>query len=146
MSDTDAQCRTPDDPARTALSIKAVTVLKMIGRGHTYEQILQMHPALTYQDIFDAAAEALRAADVLPRRTLRQIRQRHARAYEKWTDAEESRMLQLIRQGYTIARIAGVLQRQRSAIRGRIARLGWVELLAPIEKARLLRAMPSDSA
>jgi DNA-binding NarL/FixJ family response regulator len=133
MSEFPGHHRTANAPAHAALSATAVTVLEMISRGHAYEQILQTHPALTYNDIFDAAGEALRALGGPPQQTLKRIRQRHRRAYEKWTSQEENRLRELIGQGSTVARIAGALQRQRSAIRSRIVHLGWVELLSPAE-------------
>ncbi|MBN1139286.1 MAG: hypothetical protein JXM73_22105 [Anaerolineae bacterium] len=42
-----------------SLSPRSVTVLKLIARGHTYDQILALHPELTYPDIFEAARKAL---------------------------------------------------------------------------------------
>jgi hypothetical protein len=44
----------PDPP-----SSKSRTVLALIAEGRTYEQILSLHPELTYYDIFAAAKEAL---------------------------------------------------------------------------------------
>ncbi|MBN1139680.1 MAG: hypothetical protein JXM73_24115 [Anaerolineae bacterium] len=41
------------------LSARSVTILKLIAQGHTYDQILALHPELTYPDIFEAAREAL---------------------------------------------------------------------------------------
>jgi hypothetical protein len=38
---------------------KSRTVLALIAEGRTYEQILSLHPELTYYDIFAAAKEAL---------------------------------------------------------------------------------------
>ncbi|MFL7812020.1 MAG: hypothetical protein AB8I80_25505 [Anaerolineae bacterium] len=38
---------------------KSRTVLVLIAEGRTYEQILALHPELTYYDIFAAAKEAL---------------------------------------------------------------------------------------
>ncbi len=48
-----------EQPARGRLSPKSRTVLARIAEGRTYEQILSLHPELTYRDIFAAAQEAL---------------------------------------------------------------------------------------
>jgi uncharacterized protein (DUF433 family) len=47
------------------LSAQSVTVLKLIAKGRSYEQILVLQPDLTYRDIFDAAREALEVTEVL---------------------------------------------------------------------------------
>jgi hypothetical protein len=44
------------------LSPQSALVLRRIAEGRTYEQILKLHPELTYPDIFAAAHEALEAA------------------------------------------------------------------------------------
>ncbi len=41
---------------RSQLSADALLVLRLISDGHTYEQILQAHPGLTYLDIFKCVA------------------------------------------------------------------------------------------
>jgi hypothetical protein len=43
------------------LSARSIRVLNLIAGGHTYEQILTLHPELTHEDIYDAAREALEA-------------------------------------------------------------------------------------
>jgi len=50
--------RGPPEQGRR-LSQKSRTVLALIAAGRTYEQILSLHPELTYHDIFAAAREAL---------------------------------------------------------------------------------------
>ncbi|WP_345751823.1 hypothetical protein [Microbacterium rhizophilus] len=51
------------------------------------------------------------------------IRRHHPRAYERWDDAEDERLLQLDDEGRTAYEIAGVLGRQESAIRSRLLTL-----------------------
>jgi hypothetical protein len=46
-------------PEQEAPSPKSRVVLSLIAEGRTYEQILSLHPELTYYDIFAAAREAL---------------------------------------------------------------------------------------
>jgi hypothetical protein len=45
---------------RTQLRSRSREVLRLIARGHSYEQILAAIPGLTYRDIFRAAHEALK--------------------------------------------------------------------------------------
>src|SRR5436309_1656484 len=130
-------------PSQHYLTEDAVDVLEMISAGSTYEQILAALPHLTYLDIFDAAAQALAMASTMTPQpvTLAQRRERHARAYEKWTDAEDDSLRELVRSGTTVARIAGHLQRNRGAIRSRIIKMGIVNQLDPKEQDRLRRSM-----
>jgi hypothetical protein len=55
---------------------------------------------------------------------LDEIRGQYPRAYESWTAAEEEQLKQLIQAGMTPEYIAQTLQRQASAIRSRMVRLG----------------------
>jgi hypothetical protein len=98
---------------RRKLGSKSVTVLDLTARGRSYEQILTLHPDLTYLDIFGAAREALgldEQTSTTYEQRLAQIREAYPRAYEKWTDRED------------VDDIAAQLQRQPSAIRSRIAK------------------------
>jgi DNA-binding CsgD family transcriptional regulator len=110
----------------TKLSAQSVTVLTMIAKGHTYQQILDQHPELTYPDIFHAAQEALEATETIPsnyQQRLAHIRQTYPRAYEQWTTEEESTLAQLVREGLSQDEIAKRLQRQPTAIRSRMEKL-----------------------
>lgn len=133
-----------DSRQSRSVSERTCDVLQAIAEGCSYEQILQRHPSLTYVDIFRAASEAL---DVLqgverPAYSVADIRQRHPRAYEKWTPEEEIQLRQLISQGETVARIARRLERDRGAIRARIVRLGLLDQLSEKEQGRLTRLEP----
>jgi len=123
------------------LSAKTMAIMELIAEGYSYDQILRAYPDMTYQDIFAAAEEVLRVGQgaTPPADRLAQVRQRHPRAYEKWTPDEEVRLRELLQAGHTVAQIAGTLGRQRGAIRSRIIRLGWVPMLSPKEQARLAR-------
>jgi hypothetical protein len=108
------------------LSTTSTAVLKLIAEGHTYEQILSSHPALTDFHIFEAAREALDVAGGVERdyeRRLAEIRRVSPRAYEPWTEEEDARLVALVQAGENIDRIAKRLQRQPSAINSRIVRL-----------------------
>ncbi|MBI4498782.1 MAG: Myb-like DNA-binding domain-containing protein [Chloroflexi bacterium] len=111
---------------REKLSTKSVSVLELIAQGRSYKQILAILPTLTYLDIFNAAREALAAAATTGSaydERLAEIRKTHSRAYEKWTNEEESQLIQCVQQGKSVGEIASHLQRQPSAIRSRMVKL-----------------------
>lgn len=56
---------------------------------------------------------------------LSDIRRTHSRAYEKWTDEEEARLIEFCGAGKTRREIAQELQRQPSAISSRLRKLGF---------------------
>lgn len=125
---------------------ESILILRLIASGRTYGQILALHPNLTYPDIFRAAQDALDLASRSPCDPLKRppsyvqaARERHPRAYEPWTDAEDAQLANYAAAGLTVARIAGQLQRKRSAIRSRIIKRDLVHLLSPGEQARLHR-------
>jgi hypothetical protein len=129
------------------ISASSIAVLEMIAAGSSYGQILSAHPSLTYLDIFHAAQECLDAlvmSNQKPTQVQDVTRTRYPRAYEKRSEAEEQRLHEFVRSGLTVARIASRLQRQRSAIRSRIVRLGLVDELSPKERRRLLRISRLD--
>jgi hypothetical protein len=132
---------------RPQLSAKAIAVLEMIAAGSSYEQILAAYPDLTYLDIFHAASEALDVMSpprAIPSGPFADIRKTSPRAYEKWTANEERQLRGFIDSGLNVAQIANRLQRQRSAIRSRIARLDLVGRLSPREQAELHRISKLD--
>jgi hypothetical protein len=51
------------------------------------------------------------------------IKQYHGRAYEKWTQAEDTDLLSLYAAGTPLSQLATHFQRQPSAIRSRLAKL-----------------------
>jgi len=111
----------------TGLTKKSRVILEAIADGHTYEQILANFPAWTYQDIFQAAAEALDALKAGVGKSyderMEEIRQAHPRAYEKWDAEEDVRLGQLFSSGTPVKEIARILQRQPGAIHSRLAKL-----------------------
>ena len=137
--------------SQSKLSTTSVAVLEMVASGRTYDQILAAYPDFTYVDIFRAAEEALELfsgeTDPSSRAyTLAEKRERHPRAYEKWTDIEDAELRKLVRSGETVARIAGQLQRNRSAIRSRIMKLNLIADLTEEEKERFYRIVGSENA
>ena len=116
--------------ATTGLTKKSRVILAAIADGHTYEQILANYPAWTDQDIFQAAAEALTLSLVGVGPTynerLETIRRDNPRAYEKWTDEEDTQLRQLSQSQMSPNEIARLLQRQPGAIRSRLVKLNIV--------------------
>lgn len=125
---------------KTQLRSRSREILRMIGRGHSYEQILAAMPGLTYRNIFRAAHEALKllgpddeAAEVsgtirVQDERLRRIRAEHPRAYEPWTKDEDLRLGSMFATRKTVDEIAAILQRQPGAISSRLAKLGLVPM------------------
>ncbi len=63
----------------------------------------------------------------------REVRLIHARAFERWTDEEDERVVTLDGEGKSFDEIASILQRQPNAVRMRMEKLG---LLEPAEAAQ----------
>jgi hypothetical protein len=55
------------------------------------------------------------------------VRQRHANAYEKWTDAEQDRLIALHGEGAKVRDIAAALGRNSGGIKSRLKKLGLVQ-------------------
>ncbi|MGP1346157.1 MAG: DUF433 domain-containing protein [Phycisphaerales bacterium] len=127
------------------LSAPTVAVLEMIAAGHSYEQIIQAYPALTYRDIFAAAEEALALGEGGNAARIARIREQHPRAYEKWTPEEEQQLRGLIAAGHAVPAIAHRLQRQTGAIHSRLVRLGLNEKM-PTIPAEGMTNLPDQAA
>ncbi|MBP8056861.1 MAG: DUF433 domain-containing protein [Chloroflexi bacterium] len=120
------------------LSAQARAILQLIADGHSYSQILDHYPDLTYPDIFAAAQEALDLAldtpttpEQTPQTKMERIKAQFPRAYSPWT-LEEDESLQtafhaLRQQAYTIPQISKTLsqqfERQPSAIESRLRKV-----------------------
>jgi hypothetical protein len=113
------------------LSSKAVAVLLMVAEGHTYEQVLAAYPALSYLDIFQAAQEALALLGEGPPlghvKRMVEIKKANPRAYEKWTEEEDEKLIQEVKGGIPTKVIAQAHERQPSAIRSRMVKLNLVD-------------------
>lgn len=107
-----------------------LSILDMIGRGHSYEQILQATPAISYLDIFAAArlaAKLIRGPQNEYAERLARIRRQYPRAYEKWSAEEDQALGRLVSEKHDRQEIAELLQRQASAIRSRMVKLGIIQ-------------------
>jgi len=127
--------------SRSTLSAPTIAILEMIAAGRSFDQLLEAHPRFSHWDIRLAAEEALTLSGAKPRRARRE---RYARSDQKWTEGDDALLRHLLRSGTTVARIAGQLQRNRDAIRGRIMKLGLASQLTPDEAERLRRVIGPD--
>ncbi len=111
------------------LSPKSREILEMIAMGHSYAQIVDGCCHTLYPDIFLAAAEALQVCGAYLSESdyeqrMVQIKAEHPRAYEKWTEADDAELKHLFHAGVSMKDLATHFQRQRSAIRSRVQKLG----------------------
>ena len=105
-------------------------MLRLISQGRTYEQILSLHPEMTYLDIFSAAREALEAT--APTGGTRaeegyEVRETRPRPSEPWSAAEDAELAQLLAGGENVEEVAARLRRRPDAVRARMIRLNLIE-------------------
>ena len=113
---------------RRGLSARATAVLRLISQGRTYEQILSLHPEMTYLDIFSAAQEALEAtAPTGGTRAKEGYEVREPRPSEPWSVAEDAELAQLLAGGENVEEVAARLRRRPDAVRARMIRLNLIE-------------------
>ena len=107
------------------LSEKSVRVLRLIAQGHSYSQIVDGHFEISYRDIFDAAEEALCLSETPSEYEERMaaIKRKYPRAYERWTQDEDTRLVAMYGEGTPLDELAARFQRQPSAIRSRLEKL-----------------------
>jgi DNA-binding CsgD family transcriptional regulator len=125
-------------------NVKITDILEMISRGQSYYQILLSDSRLTLSDIMVTAKLAKEFIDnfVTPVHTilvkgnieviasggkienLTQVRRDYPHAYMPWTEEEEKQLVELFREGKSLAQIARIHKRKRGAIRTRLKKLG----------------------
>ena len=98
------------------------------------------HRVMVFQEHMEAFHEAyLKAAerfDLKPKAyRVDKIREEHAHAYKKWTREEDKQLADKYNQGIEIKELANMFQRQPSAIRSRLSKLGLIPLHSEKEKA-----------
>lgn len=111
------------------LTEKSRDILIQIGRGKSYAQIVDGTAGLTYLDVFRAAEEAIQVIDGLETPTsyeqrLAEIKSAFPRAYEKWSSGEDADLISRHSEGHSVKSLSSHFQRQPSAIRSRLNRLG----------------------
>lgn len=124
--------------------VSVTDILRAIGRGYTYDQILKYLPALSQADIM---AAAMFAHDLIMEHVsteheilieteikliankgqlidLTKLREKFPRAYENWESSEDNQLVAMHRQGLTVDQIAVQLKRQPGAVISRLKSLG----------------------
>ncbi|MDX9858840.1 MAG: DUF433 domain-containing protein [candidate division Zixibacteria bacterium] len=124
--------------------VSVTDILRGIGKGYTYEQILRYLPALNQTDIMAAAmfAHDLIMAQVSTEHEIQieaeikliankgqvidltKLREKFPRAYENWESGEDNQLVSMHRQGLSINEISVQLKRQPGAIVSRLKSLG----------------------
>jgi hypothetical protein len=122
------------------LSPKSLQVLKLIADGQSYARIVDENPELNYHDIFFAAEEAVwlderidalsgtEESKVRPTElsAMERAKHKHPKAYAPWTSADDAELAAMHASGATKSELAVYFQRQPSAIRSRLSKLGLV--------------------
>ncbi len=128
-----------DGPPR--LSAKSLLVLKQIAEGNSYSRIVDDNPDLNYHDIFFAAEEAVwmdeRIGSYCDRPStsggsvalaepsaMELAKAVYPQAYAPWTEEDDEQLRSFISSGTSAQEIAGYFQRQPSAIKSRMSKLG----------------------
>ncbi len=120
------------------LSPKSLQVLKLIAEGQSYSRIVDGNPELNYHDIFFAAEEAvwlderigtiMQTGDPAIRPTeisaMERAKQTYSKAYAPWSVNDDAKLTEMHTVGVNKTEMAGHFQRQPSAIRSRLAKLG----------------------
>lgn len=108
------------------LSPKTVVVLRLIADGQGYGQIVDGHPSITYLDIFAAAREALELNEAPSdyQQRLVAIKAEFPMAYEPWSAEDDEHLQAMHAAEDSTAEMVETFQRQPSAIRSRLSKLG----------------------
>ena len=130
--------------------IELTDVLRLIGEGHSYEQILGTLPQLNMGDIMAAAkfaADIISSCVTAPgiisidhsvefrlmgnrMVNVTEIRKEFPKAFAPWSANEDNQLAALFRRGEQLERIAEIHQRKPGAIRARLEKLGLIERTA----------------
>ena len=122
------------------LSNKSLKVLKLIAEGRSYSGIVDGNPDLNYHDIFFAAEEAVwldesivvQAENMGPTvrptelNAMERAKQKHPKAYTPWSESDDTELAEMHANGVDNKEMAARFQRQPSAIRSRLKKLGLV--------------------
>lgn len=100
----------------------------------------ERHRVMVFQEHMEAFHDGyLKAAELFDVKTkaygVDQIREDHADAYQTWTPEEDNQLAAQYNQGIDINDLAKTFQRQSSAIRSRLSKLGLIPLHAENKKA-----------
>lgn len=90
---------------------------------HELVQLRQYIDILIRYDTDNTEIESSNSPTPTPLSHMEQSKQKHPRAYQPWTDAEEAQMLDLMKMGKSVKEIAVILERQPSAIQSRLRKI-----------------------
>ncbi len=100
------------------------------------EELFWHYPYLEYADIQQAAKLALATLNNTTAKTRwGEIKNRYPKAFAKWSDEEETLLMQEFQTGQSIQACSELLNRQPGAIRIRLEKLGLLEA-DPTQKRR----------
>jgi len=105
-------------------AISGAGEVKLARYGEAFLKVVNEHDASAGED--SPPDDALPPPPVPPSahdERLAAIRQQHGRAYEKWTQADDTDLLSLHAAGTPLAELAAHFRRQPSAITARLAKL-----------------------
>ena len=88
---------------------------------HNRVMVFQEH-FRAFRQAYDEAAVFLGADKEVKK--LDEIRRKHPKAYSEWTGEEDIRLRERFTEGFSVTELARVFQRQESAIRSRLSKLG----------------------
>ena len=127
--------------------VRATEVLDLLASGSSPEQITKRIPKVTVADILgvlrlahDILANHVTAEDEISLSTdvilramsgriidVSKVREEYPRAYEKWTPAEDTELVNLFKNRARIEDISARLKRQPGAITSRLLKLGHIK-------------------
>ena len=115
--------RCPRSVAELA-AIPGVGEVKLARYGEAFLEVISGHGMRAGEDIRpDEALPPSALPSAAYEERLATIKQRHPRAYEKWTQQEDSDLLSLHAAGTPLSQLATRFQRQPAAVRSRLAKL-----------------------
>jgi len=101
-----------------------VNVSETTGRAYFCEIPNELPPPVSKPTLQAKIEPSSPYAEIRKAYNVTEIRKKHKRAYEKWTDAEDSELSKNYREGLSISELAERHQRQKSAIHSRLKKLG----------------------
>lgn len=105
-------------------AITTRAILRLLAEGTPLDRLLAERPDLTTEDLRRAAAEALAALDHPRPETreerIRRLREKHARAFEPWSEDEDAHLLRRFDEGARLADLSREMHRPPNAIRIRL--------------------------
>lgn len=127
--------------------VSITDVLGLIATGHSYKQMLEVHPKLSLGDIMLSAKVALDLINKIIMveedlkvegamkftvksgqfKSVDELKKDHPRAFEKWTEQEHQDVVRMFKAGDRISVIAEKLQRSYGSIKARLERSGLVD-------------------